>query len=113
MHQAVVHAIELYLAARETAEIKADAETLRALAEAREAVRAGDVTYRPQQHLIREAVERYLGLSDDPGPRSSAESLIASLGLLPARTPFRDVEPTIRLPPGLTTGQILAREDRF
>jgi predicted transcriptional regulator len=45
MHQAVLLAIELYLAARETAEIKADAETLRALAEAREAVRAGDVAY--------------------------------------------------------------------
>ena len=45
MHQAVVHAVDSYLAARETAEIKADPETLRALAEAREAVRAGDVAY--------------------------------------------------------------------
>lgn len=40
-HQTVVHAIETYLAQRETAEIKADAETLRSLAEARE----GDVVY--------------------------------------------------------------------
>ena len=45
MHQTVVRAIETYLALRETAEIKADPETLRALAEAREAVRAGDVVY--------------------------------------------------------------------
>lgn len=45
LHQAVVHAIETYLAARETAEIKADPDTLRALAEAREAVRSGDVVY--------------------------------------------------------------------
>jgi predicted transcriptional regulator len=45
MHQAVVLAVELYLAARETAEIKADPETLRALAEARESVREGDVVY--------------------------------------------------------------------
>lgn len=45
LHQAVVHAIEAYLALRETAEIKADPDTLRALAEAREAVRAGDVVY--------------------------------------------------------------------
>lgn len=45
VHQAVVHAIETYLAVRETTEIKADADTLRALAEAREAVRAGDVVY--------------------------------------------------------------------
>lgn len=45
VHQAVVHAVEIYLALRETAEIKADPETLRSLAEAREAVRAGDVVY--------------------------------------------------------------------
>lgn len=45
VHQAVVHAVEAYLALRETAEIKADPDTLRSLAEAREAVRAGDVVY--------------------------------------------------------------------
>lgn len=45
MHQAVVHAVELYLAQRETAELRADPEALRALAEAREAVRSGDVVY--------------------------------------------------------------------
>ena len=45
MHQTVVHAIETYLALRETDEIKADPDALRALAEAREAVRAGDVVY--------------------------------------------------------------------
>jgi predicted transcriptional regulator len=45
VHQAVVHAVEQYLAQRETAEIKADAGALRALAEAREAVRSGDVVY--------------------------------------------------------------------
>ncbi|MGH3327697.1 MAG: hypothetical protein ACRDPT_07900 [Streptomycetales bacterium] len=41
VHQTVVHAIETYLALRETTEIKADPEALRALAEARE----GDVVY--------------------------------------------------------------------
>ena len=45
VQQAVVHAIETYLALRETVQIKSDPETLRALAEAREAVRAGDVVY--------------------------------------------------------------------
>ena len=45
MHQAVIHAVEIYIAQRETADIKADPETLRALAEAREAVRSGDVVY--------------------------------------------------------------------
>ncbi len=45
VHQTVVHAIEIYLALRETAEIKADPATLRALAEARDGVREGDVVY--------------------------------------------------------------------
>ena len=45
LHQAVVHAVEIYLAQRATAEIKADPEALRALAEARDAVRSGDVVY--------------------------------------------------------------------
>jgi predicted transcriptional regulator len=45
VHQTVVLALELFLAARETAEVRADPETLRALAEAREAVRDGDVVY--------------------------------------------------------------------
>lgn len=45
VHQAVVHAIETYLAVRETAQVKADPDTLRALAQAREAVHAGDVVY--------------------------------------------------------------------
>jgi PHD/YefM family antitoxin component YafN of YafNO toxin-antitoxin module len=45
VQQAVLHAIETYLALRETVQIKSDPDTLRALAEAREAVRAGDVVY--------------------------------------------------------------------
>jgi predicted transcriptional regulator len=45
VHQTVVHAIESYLALRETAEVKADPATLRALAEARDGVRQGDVVY--------------------------------------------------------------------
>lgn len=45
VHQAVVHAVQVYPAQRETGEIKADPEALRTLAEAREAVRSGDVVY--------------------------------------------------------------------
>ncbi|MFZ2345951.1 MAG: hypothetical protein WAW08_15265, partial [Candidatus Microthrix parvicella] len=45
VHQAVIVAIETYLADRETDEIMADAATLRALAEARDAVASGDVEY--------------------------------------------------------------------
>lgn len=42
VQQTVLLAIESYLARRETAEIKADADTLRALAEAREQVSRGE-----------------------------------------------------------------------
>jgi PHD/YefM family antitoxin component YafN of YafNO toxin-antitoxin module len=45
VQQTVVLAVETYLALRETAEIKSDPEALRALAEARDSVRAGDVVY--------------------------------------------------------------------
>jgi predicted transcriptional regulator len=45
VHQTIVLAVETFLALRETAEVKADAETLRALAEARQAVAGGDVVY--------------------------------------------------------------------
>lgn len=43
VHQTVVLAIERYLAERETAEIKAEPDTLRALAEAREGMVHGEV----------------------------------------------------------------------
>jgi predicted transcriptional regulator len=45
VQQTVLVAIEEYLSARETAEILADPEALRSLAEAREAEQAGDVIY--------------------------------------------------------------------
>jgi len=55
LHATVLLALETYLALRETAEIKADPEALRSLAEAREAVRQGDVVYGT------DAVRRLLG----------------------------------------------------
>lgn len=45
VHQTVVLAVETYLAIRETAEVRADPDALRALAEARQAVQEGDVVY--------------------------------------------------------------------
>jgi hypothetical protein len=44
-HRTAAHATETYLALRETAEVKTDPATLRALAEAREGVSQGDVVY--------------------------------------------------------------------
>ncbi|MGL4178040.1 MAG: hypothetical protein ACRCSN_18430 [Dermatophilaceae bacterium] len=45
VQQEIAHAVETWLALRETREIKADPEVLRALAEARQSVRSGDVVY--------------------------------------------------------------------
>lgn len=45
VHQTVVLAIETFLALRDTAEVLADPEALRALAEARQAVAEGDIVY--------------------------------------------------------------------
>lgn len=56
-HQTVVRAVELYLAARETEEVRADPDTLRGLADARAAVRVGDVVYGPEavQKLVNDS----------------------------------------------------------
>lgn len=56
VQQTVVRAIETYLALRETAEVRSDPEALRALAEARESVQAGDVVYGTD--AVRALVER-------------------------------------------------------
>lgn len=45
VHQTVVHAVETYLAQRETQEVRSDPDTLRSLAEAQEGIRQGDVIY--------------------------------------------------------------------
>ena len=45
VQQEVAHAVEAFLTRRETEEIRSDPETLRALAEARESVRSGDVVF--------------------------------------------------------------------
>jgi len=47
LHQTVVLAVEMFLAERETEEVAADPDALRALAEAREAVASGDVVDGP------------------------------------------------------------------
>jgi predicted transcriptional regulator len=43
LHQTIILAVETYLALRETAEIKADPEAMRALAEAEQSIGEGDV----------------------------------------------------------------------
>ena len=61
-----------------------------------------------QQELIREALERFLGLESEMSDRDRA---IAS-GLVKAGTPFVDFEPFLVLPAGMTTLDLLDRDER-
>jgi hypothetical protein len=76
-------------------------ETARALQEA--ARRSG----RSQQDLIRDAVERYLGIGPTSGDR---ERLIAAGSIKPG-TPFDDVQPWVVLPPGVGSLDLMDRDD--
>ncbi|MGL5811075.1 MAG: hypothetical protein ACRCYQ_14130 [Nocardioides sp.] len=60
VQQEIVHALETYLARRETDEITSDPAALRSLAEARESVDAGDVVYGSEaaRALVRERRDR-------------------------------------------------------
>ena len=61
-----------------------------------------------QQQIIREALERFLGLESEMSDRDRA---IAS-GLVKAGTPFVDFEPFLVLPAGMTTLDLLDRDER-
>jgi len=68
---------------------------------------AAQRTGRSQQDLIREAVDRYLGLT----PATTARERAIEAGLVKPPTPFRNDPPTVRLPPGVSTADLLDRED--
>ena len=63
---------------------------------------------RSQQELLREAVERYLGLDKGATDRERA----IAQGVVKEPTPFQDIRPTIALPTGLNSLDLLDREDR-
>jgi predicted DNA-binding protein len=84
--------------------LRADAE--RALR--REAERTG----RSQQDLIREAIDRYLGLTVDRPVTSDRDALVSSGAVQPARSAYHELDELVRLPDGLTTRDLLDREDR-
>jgi hypothetical protein len=65
-------------------------------------------TGRSQQDLLREAVDRYLGLSVDPSSRDRA---VAEGRVKPPST-FRDAPPSIALKRGTTTLDLLDRDER-
>ena len=73
-----------------------------------EAARTGE----SQQNLIRRAVDQYLGLDKAPAAQSDAEALVAAGVARPARSQFRKADQLISLPDGITTLDLLDRNDR-
>ena len=89
------------------------ATNLRLRAETENALRAeAERTGRSQQELIREALDRYLGVRVTPGSRSM-DRLIASGAVIPPEVPYRRPHRLITLPDGITSLDLLDREDRF
>jgi plasmid stability protein len=91
------------------------ATNLRLRRDAEEAVRVEAArTGRSQQELIRAAIDAYLGLRESH-PRSEADALIAGRSVLPARSPFVEVDADdmVPLPDGATTLDLLDRDERF
>ncbi len=64
-------------------------------------------TGRSQQDLLREAVNRFLGIGSFDSPRDRA----VAAGLVKAPTPFEDVAPTVVLPPGIAALDLLDRDN--
>jgi hypothetical protein len=90
------------------------ATNLRLRSDAQEALRTrAAATGRSQQELIREAVDRYLGLIPKPVSRTDAGTLLASGAVLVARTDFRESTELLPLPERLSTLHLLDRDDRF
>lgn len=87
---------------------------LRLQPEAEAALRAeAERSGRSQQEILRAAVDRYLGLSSATEPTSAEAVLVASGLTRPPRTPYRKVQPRLSLPPGVTTMDLLDRDDRI
>lgn len=69
-----------------------------------EAARRG----RSQQDIVREALAKELGVTSG----STAMDLAVRAGIVEAPEPFLDVEPSLTLPAGVSSADLLEREDR-
>ena len=85
---------------------------LRLRPDAEAALRAeAERSHRSQQDVLREAVDRYLGL---PGARGPAEdTLIASGTVRPPRVPYRKITPSEDATSDVPSLALLDRDDRF
>jgi predicted transcriptional regulator len=87
---------------------------LRLRPEAERALRAeADRSGRSQQEILREAVDRYLGLTTTGEAAHEWDHLITSGKVLPPRGEYRKVIPTKTLSDGRRSMDLLNRDDRF
>lgn len=66
---------------------------------------------RSQQEILRDALDRYLELANRD--RSGDDGLLRSGALLPPRSRYRKVTPTTRPPAGVTSLDLLDRDERL
>jgi len=89
------------------------AVNLRLSPEAEDAVRCeAERTGRSQQEVIREAIGRHLGLVTGESARCELGMLVSTGTVRPPRAPSRKVVKRLRLPPGVTSADLLGRGDR-
>lgn len=74
----------------------------------REAQRTG----RSQQEVVRDAIARHLGVVTGGSARSELGVLVSTGAVRPPRAASRKVE-RLRLPPGVSTADLLDRGDRL
>jgi hypothetical protein len=90
------------------------ATNLRLGREAEEAVRReAQRTGRSQQDVIREAVDHHLGLSADPRAPTELDEMVAAGVVSRPRSPYRKLARRITLPSGMTSADLLDRDDRL
>jgi predicted DNA-binding protein len=86
---------------------------LRLRPDAEEALRVqAEQTGRSQQDLLREAVDRFLGLLEEPRPATDADALMATGFVRPPRSQYRKVRPSRTLSVGSSL-DLLDRDDRI
>jgi Ribbon-helix-helix protein, copG family len=90
------------------------ATNLRLRREVADAVRAAALeSGRSQQEIIREAIDRYLALAPTSKQESDLGALIVAGTVRPPRSPHRKAGRRLRLPAGVTSADLLDRDDRF
>jgi hypothetical protein len=67
---------------------------------------------RSQQDVIREAVDRYLGLMPRDPTASELDRLVVTGTVRPPRIPYRRPRRRLTLPSGVSTAELLDRGDR-